>query len=131
MEIKDKYGFVRVKFDNFEKYSELSVFVTFEVLITLNNFTAKRKLSAELSDFEYVLEYNSKMLEKLTQVFYFQHDDDYLKIKFEPIKNEGINIWGYVKDELYTNTLEFSFITTPIDMEIFNQQLGSVINALR
>ena len=132
MEIKDNKGQVRIKFSNFKKQygDDEPVFIDLFVEIKMNNAIAKEPITIELSDFyEFVI--NLKRLnETLKQMFFFQHIDEQLQIKFEPQITGNISVSGFLNDKQYVNTLNFSFEMPPTEISYVIGQCEKIIDDL-
>ena len=123
MEIKDNNDFTVIVIDQLEKVDNSHDFLKFNFSVKLNNFQGVQELSAEFSDFEEMFLHLKKMLQSLNHIFYFQHNDERLKMKFQPDITGKINIEGTLFDEMYINSLSFSFQTEVVAMENFNKEL--------
>ena len=132
MEIKDNKGQVRIKFSNFKKQygDDEPVFIDLFVEIKMNNAIAKEPITIELSDFyEFVI--NLKRLnETLKQMFFFQHIDEQLQIKFEPQITGNISVSGFLNDKQYVNTLNFSFEMPPTEISYLIGHCEKIIDDL-
>ncbi|OXB06440.1 WapI family immunity protein [Flavobacterium pectinovorum] len=110
MEIKDKEGNERIKLSNFKKlFREDPIFINVSVEINMNIANAKEEIIIELTDFDEFLKNLKKLNETLKYTFYFQHNDEQMQIKFEAENSGNINVTGFLKDNQYLNSLNFSF----------------------
>jgi hypothetical protein len=112
MKIKDREGVVRITFENFNRLPDKDpAFIDMDVSVNVNNFSANIRITAELTDLSEMLT-NLEVLNKtLKRTFYFQHIDEQIKIKFEPLNTGSILISGNVKNKDYSTSLEFKFET--------------------
>lgn len=112
MNIKDTKGITHIRFENFRKLPATDpIFVEMKVSVDINNFTANTKVTIELTDLKEMLS-NLEVLNKtLERTFYFQHIDEQVKIKFEPLKTGTILIEGSLRSNDYSTSLEFKFET--------------------
>jgi len=96
----------------------------------MSNASAKEVITIELSDFEEFLQNLKKLNETLKQTFYFQHIDEQLQIKFEPLITGNISVTGFLKDKQYINTLNFAFEMPPTELSYLIRQSENIIDVL-
>jgi len=96
----------------------------------MSNASAKEVITIELSDFEEFLQNLKKLNETLKQTFYFQHIDEQLQIKFDPLITGNISVTGFLKDKQYINTLNFAFEMPPTELSYLIRQSENIIDVL-
>ena len=135
MQIKDKEGNIRIELTEFKKqFDDEPIFININVLIRMDNLTAKEEIFVELSDLEELEKHLRKLNDTLNHTFYFQHIDEQFQIKFEPENNGGIEITGFLTDKLYVNTTNFSFKMPSAEIPYLIKQTQNTIielNALK
>lgn len=131
--IRDRQGKEYLRFSDFKVKSSLSrkqIFITFGLLVTNNSLSAHFDFDAELSDFEEMLNHLEVLNKDLKRIFYFQHSDERVKIKFSPNDLGIITIEGYVFEEGYSSKIEFKFETDQSFLSEIIDQCEQVINDL-
>ncbi len=110
IEIKNTIGTPIITFSNFKKGSiEPFIFINFLTSVNINGFEAKSNILVELTDISEMLANLKVLNESLKRIFFFQHNDKYLTIKFEPNTTGQIMITGNLRSEDYSSRLEFKF----------------------
>lgn len=132
MEIKDKEGFSRIKFTNFKIQNEdiQPIFIDLNVEIKLDNFYAKDEITIELSDFEELVNNLTILNQKEKFIFYFQHLDERLRIKFEKQITGNISVNGILKDIQYLNALNFTFEMSTLEISELIRESKDLIDVL-
>ena len=110
IEIKNTIGTPIITFSNFKKGSiEPFIFINFLTSVNINGFEAKSNILVELTDISEMLANLKVLNESLKRIFFFQHNDKYFTIKFEPNTTGQIMITGNLRSEDYSSRLEFKF----------------------
>jgi hypothetical protein len=132
MEIKDINGETRIKFSAFKKqYEGEPIFIDLSVEIYLDNSLAKESITIELSDLASFLKNLEILNGELKQTFYFQHSDQRIEIKFEPLTTGNIKVSGFLRDILYANSLNFSFEMPPSNLPNLIRNCENLVDVLR
>lgn len=131
MKIKDKEGVVHITFENFNRLpGKDSAFVDIDVSVNINDFSVNIRVTVELTDLSEMLTNLESLNKTLKRTFYFQHIDEQVKIKFEPLNTGSILISGNVKNKDYSTSLEFKFETDQTYLSELIESCKEVIDTL-
>lgn len=131
MKLRDKEGRVRIKFSDFKRqYDDEPIFIDAMVEVITSNSSAKEAITVELTDLTKFLHNLKTLNETLKQTFYFQHIDEQLQLKFEPLDTGNISVTGFLKDKLYMNSLQFTFEMPPTELSLLIRQSENIIDVL-
>jgi len=125
IELKDRNSQETLQFKGLRVSSIISepkqVFISFSFILNLKSVEGIFELDSELSDLEEMLENLISLRDSPTRVFFFQHSDERIKIKFSPDANGRIEISGYVYDESFDQKVSFK-------IELDQSQLSDIIS---
>ena len=130
MKLNSKENSSLIEFINPRKISnEEPISILMGVHITTVLFNSFEEITIELSDLEELIKNLDLLYSNKLKILYFQHNDDYLKIKFENDNGE-IFIKGFLMDYTYSNSVNFCFEVSPINILYFKEKLEKKINEL-
>lgn len=110
LQIKNQFNTPVIQLFNFKKEDgESPIFISTQVKIELDHFTAASTVSIELSEYNELLSNFKKLYQTLNWTFFFQDIDSRLVLKFEPNQTGQIRIKGNLRNPESTTNLEFEF----------------------
>ena len=128
MILKDNQGRDRIKFSDIVRLNkEEPVFIKMKVRISTETMVSEVNLDIERSDLEDLKRNLKYLCEYKIRKFFFQNIDETIEIVFSINDIGTIAVEGKMYDEIYMNSINFSFLTDLNGIVTFSKEISQEI----
>ena len=128
MILKDNQGKDKIKFSDIVRLNkEEPVFVKMKVRISTETMVSEENLDIERSDLEDLTRNLNNLCECKIRKFFFQNIDETIEMVFSINDIGTVAVEGKMYDEIYMNSINFSFQTDLNGIATFSKEISQEI----